>query len=253
MFKKNKFPTILFIIASCVSVVVLFFVYMIFSLNWGYIKYSQLETQRTVDNNNNYYFINRDYNEDPFITKKPRLADMLAGPIINSVDPGTGDENALVYMVEYSDYECTYCAKQEQVLKKVLQKYRDKVRLIWKDYPKSNKDSASYSAAVSARCAEEQDKFWPYHDFLFSRNKELNNDTYLDIANILDLDILKFERCLTSQKVKKYIDENIKEADALGITGIPFIYVNSQEIMGEISEEELGRIINIEVNRGPEK
>jgi len=248
MFKKNKFPTILFVTASCIAIVVLSSVYAIFTFNWNFIKYSNLK----IDDRNSadeFYFINRDYSDDPYITKKPRLKDMLAGPIINSIDPSTGDDKALVYIVEYSDYECSYCSKQEQVLKKVLQKYKDRVRLIWKDYPRVDSDSASYSAAVAARCAHEQDKFWPYHDFLFVKNKELNFDTYLNIANLLELDIDLFKTCLESPKAKRRIDNNIKEANALGITGIPFIYINAQEVMGEISEEELERMIEIELGR----
>jgi protein-disulfide isomerase len=249
MFNKNKFPVLLFIIASCVSVIVLFFIYLIFTLNWSYFKFSQLEISENIKQDNDYYFINENYNEDPYTTKKPRLKDMLAGPIINSIDPSMGNSEASVYIVEFSDYECSYCAKQEQVLKKVLQKYEDRVRLIWKDYPKTDKNSASYNAAVAARCAKEQDKFWPYHDFLFNKNKELGKDAFLRVADLLELDMDLFNSCLDNPKVKRYIDDNIKEADALGITGVPFIYVNKQEIMGEISEDELIRIIEIELNR----
>lgn len=247
-FKKDKFPTIVFVAASSIAVIVLFFVYIIFTFNWGYLKYSKMEVNDRTGNDD-FYFVNRGDSDDPYITKKPRLKDMLAGPIISSVDPGIGDEKAFVYIVEYSDFECSYCANQEQVLKKVLQKYKDKVRLIWKDYPDSDFTTASYSAAIAARCAGEQGKFWPYHDFLYKDNKNLNQDTYKRIAELLQLDMGTFTTCLDSPKIKRRIDNNIKEAEALGITGIPFIYINKQEVMGEISEKELERMINIQLDR----
>lgn len=250
MFKKNKLPILLIIATSCISAIVLFFIYIIFMFNWGYVHLAKNTDSGKWGNDNEYLFVKKDTVNDPYITKKPRLKDMINGPIINKVDPGIGDEKAFVYMVQYSDFECNYCAEQEQILKRVLQKYSDKVRFIWKDYPKTDSESVSYQAAVAARCAQEQDKFWPYHDFLYRNNKELKEETYLNIAQLLELDMGKFDRCLGDDSaVRILIDNNIKEADALAISGVPFLYVNSQEIMGEISEEELERIINIELDK----
>lgn len=250
MFKKNKLPILLIIAVSCISVIVLSFIYIIFMFNWGYVHLAKNIEMGELNDNNEYLFVNKDNMNDPYITKNPRLKDIINGPIINKADPGMGDEKAFVYIVQYSDFECNYCAEQEQVLKRVLQKYSDKVRFIWKDYPKSDYDSASYQAAIAARCAQQQDKFWPYHDFLYMDNKELKEETYLNIAQLLELDMRKFDRCLGDDSaVRRLIDNNIEEANALAISGVPFLYINSQEIMGEVSEEELERMINIELDK----
>ncbi len=196
-----------------------------------------------------YYFKENQQADDPYITRNPNLRDILAGPIISAADPAMGDETASVVIVEYSDFICEYCAEQEQLLKKIVSDYKHKVRLIWKDYPELDQDSVSYRAAIAGRCAQEQEQFWPYHDFLYEYRDRLNRETFTEIAEMLKLNIKEFSACLESDKVKDQIEDNIAEANALDISGIPFVYVNDQEIMGQVDYEDLKKIIEIELGK----
>ncbi len=182
-------------------------------------------------------------------TKVPRLKDMLAGPIISGLDPGMGNEKAPVAVVIFSDYQCDFCREQEQILKNLLNQYGDKIRLIWKDYPESDENSISFLAAVAGRCAQEQKKFWEYHDLLFQNSGGLNSKILFELARKLNLNINQFNYCLSGNEAEQLVKDNIEEADALGISGVPFIYVNDREVMGEITLEELGEIIEIELNK----
>lgn len=184
---------------------------------------------------------------NPLTTRKPELKDLIDGPIIDENDPQIGDKNAPVAIVEYSDFECEFCQKQETVIKKIMAEFRDKIKLIWKDYPESNPASISYQAAVAARCAGEQGKFWFFHDLLFEKNKNLSKETFLEFARELKLNAGQFEKCLKDKNIKNLIENNMAEADALNITGVPFIFVNKEEIMGEVSYEELKNIIEDEL------
>lgn len=121
--------------------------------------------------------------------------------------------------------------------------------LIWKDYPINNVLAPSYQSAIAARCAEEQSEFWPYHDILFEESHNLNKQTFMEIAEELNLNEKKFEKCLDSDEIKNLINDNIIEANALDINGIPFIFINKQEIMGEISLDELKKIIESELDK----
>ena len=244
MFKKSKLSLTLFIIASLATFVILGICYLLLGVN--NINY-QVEP---IYSSSNKYYLNNNYSEgDPFITKRPSLREMLAGPIITDFDPGMGDRSAPITIVEFSDFECSYCYEQEPVLKKIMAAYKNKIRLIWKDYPVSDQNSISFQAAIAARCADEQGKFWAYHDFLFDNNKSLNSETYYEIANLLDLNIASFKKCLNSEKVRNLILDNIEEANALDINGVPFIYINDQEVMGEISLGELERMVEIELSK----
>ena len=239
---KSKLFYKLFIIGSLLMVLLIIFVF-IFAIMSQY----RSEAKKAIYTPDKYYFKENQQADDPYITRNPNLRDILAGPIISAADPAMGDARASVVIVEYSDFICEYCAQQEQLLKKIVNDYKSKVRLIWKDYPELDQDSASYQAAIAGRCAQEQEQFWPYHDFLYEYRDRLNRETFKEIAGILNLNISEFEACLDSAEVKNLIEDNIKEANALDITGIPFIYVNDQEIMGQLEYDDLKKIIEIEL------
>ncbi|MDP2766943.1 MAG: thioredoxin domain-containing protein [Candidatus Methanoperedens sp.] len=196
------------------------------------------------------YYLNENYSEgDLLITKVPRLEDMITGPIISDLDPGMGNEEAPVTIVIFSDYQCGFCQKQEQALKELMSRYEGKIRLIRKDYPETDENSISFLAAAAGRCAQEQKKFWEYHDLLFQNSGGLNSKIFFELAKKLNLNINQFNYCLSGNEAEQLIKDNIEEADALNISGVPFIYVNDQEVMGEITFEELRRIVEIEFGK----
>ncbi|MEK7557820.1 MAG: thioredoxin domain-containing protein [Patescibacteria group bacterium] len=239
-FKKPTFSTPLFIITSLIALILLGFFSVFFKINSLYPNF--LDKQK----NDKYYLKN--LNEtDPLITTVPDINRLLAGPIISQNDPNFGPKTAPITIVIYSDFLCDFCQKQEVILKTIIQRYSDKIKLIWKDYPENDQRSLSFQAALAGRCAMEQNKFWQYHDILYQNNTELNQDKFIKIAKQLNLKENKFKQCLTERTPQQQIKNNMLEANALEITGIPFIYVNQQEIMGQTSEEELIAIIEAEL------
>lgn len=238
IFRQEKFPTMLFVIASLSTLALIIIVFLTVSSSLNYQKNNVISQD---SNSQAKYFLKDFKNDDEFITKKPTLKDVLAGPIISSVDPSLGNNNADVNIVYFSDFACQFCQNQEKILKKAAEKY--KLRLIWKDYPESDTKSKSFQASVAGRCAQKQNQFWPYHDLLFANATSLSRDYFIQAAKNLNLNIKNFTACLDNQETKELIFNNIKEADSLNITGIPFIYVNDQEIMGEINFDDLAKII----------
>lgn len=243
IFKKKKVSTPLFVISSVVALLILFGAYSIFKVNLAYQQNKNVfQDDIAVDDSVND-------ETDPLIMRAPDARPLIDQPTVSLLDPSMGDERAQVVIVEFSDFECSFCQKQEQVLKRVLQKHKDRVKLVWKDYPNRDFGSPSFRAAVAARCADEQGKFWPFHDFLFEQNKNLTEDNFLNIAKLLELNEGDFKTCLKDDDVRGVVEESINEANDLNITGVPFFYVNKQEIMGEISEEKLEKIIQVELAR----
>lgn len=187
--------------------------------------------------------------KDPFIRRNPNLELDITEPILDSSDPSIGNKDATVTIVEYSDFECSFCAEQEKNVRQLIrEKYKDKVKLAWKDYPTADKSASSFKASRAARCADEQGEFWSYHDKLFEAEREMNKGLFIDIANELDLNLDNFLSCYKEGKVDDKIMSNIKEADELGLPGVPFFYVNDQEILGSIEKENLEKIIKVELN-----
>lgn len=248
MFNKKIFSTKIFIIISIIN---LFFLGLIFI----YLKAGYSNKVNTTNNGNYKFFFKEDINtSDPFITKIPNLSDILAGPIISDYDPYFGPDNAEVVIVYFSDFKCKYCLEQERVIRELAQYYngsaeRDgKIRVIWKDYPEYNKKSESFKSAVAARCAHEQGKFWEYHDLLYEKNENLSEKIFIDLADKINLRKNYFVDCLKDSKIIELVKDNIIEAQALDINGIPFIYINDQEVLGQASFEDLKRIVEIELN-----
>lgn len=241
-FKKNGVDTTLFIVSSLVAFVMFGSLYLVI-LNLGK---SAVDPSPLVSDK---YYLNTEYRVgDPLITKQPSLRDILAGPIISANDPSFGRIDAPVTIVTFSDFQCSFCYEQEKGLKEAIGDNKDNIRMIWKDYPDmSSQNSESYKAAVAARCAGEQGKFWEYHDLLFDNNQNLYDGTYARIAQEIGLNGSEFKKCQQSEEVKNKINENVTEANALGISGVPFVYINDQEVLGQSSAEELMRLIDLEM------
>ncbi len=187
--------------------------------------------------------------DDFYITRNLNLEDMLAGPIISEHDPRYGNDQAPVSLVIFSDFVCNFCRQQEEVLKNLISTYPSDIKLIWKDYPESDKQSISWQSARAGRCADQQNKFWAYHDLLFDSKQKFSQELFIDLADQLELDENKFIECLNDNQVDALINDNIREANGLNINGVPFIYVNDQEIIGEISYQDLEKIVLIELDR----
>ncbi|MDA3840472.1 MAG: thioredoxin domain-containing protein [Patescibacteria group bacterium] len=243
MQKENiKISSFVFITFSLSAFAVVSFLYLFLSSR---IHYTQAD-KKVYAIEEVYYNENINY-DDPYLTKASGFKNSINGPIISNFDPYLGDFDAPVKIIVYSDFTCRYCLEQEQIIKNVLKKYSGSVRYIWKDYPESNIDSLSFKASLSARCAQNQDKFWEFHDSLFANNTGLNEEGIFKIANRLDLDIDSFKTCFNEKKALPLILSNIEEANAIGIIGVPNVYINDKEFIGSVSEEEFSMIIENEL------
>lgn len=250
MFRKEKFPLTVFVAASFLALIMFLLLLVLTSLN---LKSFSGAPSRSAEKNKpsgqTKYYLKDDFNKDPLVTKVPNWNNLLAGPIISPADPAIGAPEAKVNIVAFSDFICDYCADQEEIYRRIIEDYQGKIKFIWKDYPENDFNSVSFRSALAARCAQAQDKFWPYHDLLFQNNKNLSEDKYYDLADEAGLGAGAFKNCLADKKTFNLVADNMKEAEALEITGIPFVYVNDQEVMGKTSYENLKKIIDIQLEK----
>ena len=143
-----------------------------------------------------------------------------------------GNPDAPVTIVEYSDFQCPSCQRVYPVLKEVLMKYKDQVKLVYKDLPIRTIHPNAELAATAARCAGEQSKFWEYHDALFEAAGDLTRASLMRRAERLALDTKVFEACLASEKFKDAIEEDFQEGIRLGVTGTPAFFINGTRLIG---------------------
>ena len=176
---------------------------------------------------------------------------LLSAPRVEvAYDPARvrGNPKAPVMIVEFSDYQCPYCHQVEPTVKEVLTKYGDKVSLSYRDFPLTAIHSQAMIAAEASRCAEEQGRFWEYHDQLFTASK-LEKDSLIEYAHNLKLDDKQFDSCLTSEKYKADIDKDEKEGRKAGVSGTPGFFINGVALSGAQGQDAFTRVIDDELAR----
>jgi len=225
-----------------------FLLFFIFFLIVVPILFKQPQLRSNIEKN---FYLNNDYQDaDPMLTQVPKLTDIINGPIISAEEPILGDETAPITITIYTNFSCKYCGDTLNDIKKISNEFSGKVKIMHKDYPSSNKSFASYQAAIAGRCAQNQGKFWEMSDKLYENYNNLNKEKFLEIAEELKLNTTYFNNCLDGEidnPAVNIIDANILEADALGIVGIPSIYVDNIEMPAEVTYEELKTAVEREL------
>jgi protein-disulfide isomerase len=146
--------------------------------------------------------------------------------------PSLGPANAPITLVEFGDFQCPFCREwEQQTYQPLLQAYPGKIRFVFRDFPLTSIHPNAMPAAEAAQCANEQGKFWAYHDKLFG-SENLGDQVYQQYAQDLGLDMTKFNTCLTSHKYASTIQADMDFANNLGVNSTPTFFVNGLAIIG---------------------
>ncbi|MEH1938355.1 MAG: thioredoxin domain-containing protein [Nostoc sp.] len=171
------------------------------------------------------------------------LQDLKTNPqIVIGDSPTIGSIKSKTVLIEFSDFQCPYCAEAHKTLKQLLAKYPDKLRLVYKNLPLISIHAEALPAATAAWAAYQQGKFWEYHDALFTNQKQLGQGLYLDIAKKLNLDLGKFKRHLTL--ATSAIKKDIQLAEKLAVSGTPFFIINSPTFSGVVQLADIKSILD---------
>ena len=178
---------------------------------------------------------------EPAAPQAPAVAPTPATIVMDNIAAELGDAAAPVTIVEYTDYQCPYCARYAaETFPAMLTEMIDtgRVRYVIKDFPLDNIHPQARAAAVAARCAGEQDAYWPMHDALFAQQGEwsgqdaLLNDILAATAAELGLDGDAFAACLADGRYDAAIQANQDEGFALGVNGTPAFFIDGFPISG---------------------
>src|SRR5262252_3085499 len=145
--------------------------------------------------------------------------------------PVKGPTNAKVTLVAFSDFQCPFCSRAVPTLKQVEDEYKGKIRIAFKQMPLPFHDKA-HLAAEAALAANEQGKFWQYHDKLFANQQALDRPSLEKYAEELGLNMTKFRAALDSGRYKDKVDQDAKEGAAVGATGTPTFFINGSRLVG---------------------
>jgi len=158
-----------------------------------------------------------------------------------------GPDDAIVTIVEFSDFECPYCAREAPVLAQIRKKYGDDVRVIYRHYPVLF-HADSVIAAEAGAAAADQGKFWQFHDQVFGHFGKLSRTDLDGYAKAAGLDVARFDAALDDRRFHDAVIEEGASAEALGVDGTPTMFINGQPIVGAVDEATLDRIIKLHVD-----
>ena len=162
--------------------------------------------------------------------------------------PSLGPANAPITIVEFSEFQCPYCAKVQPTLKKLKERYGDKIRIVFRNFPLPRHDDAP-KAAEAASCADEQGKFWEMHDKLFANTSKLQVPDLKRYAAELGLETARFDQCLDTGKYTARWLADKKDASNYGVSGTPAFFINGRMISGAVPYDDFVFIIEEELQR----
>ena len=157
--------------------------------------------------------------------------------------PTKGATNGKVLLIEFSDFQCPFCAQARDSLQQLTAKYPNLVTLAYKHFPLVAIHAEALPAAKAAWAAGQQGKFWEYHDALFAQQAQLGPELYLETAKTLNLDMARFERDRASAAANTAIEQDTQLAEGLGLQGTPFFIVSSDAFSGAAQLSDLEQIM----------
>ena len=163
--------------------------------------------------------------------------------------PFKGKADAPVTIVEFSDFHCPFCRRVLPTLDQIESRYGDKVRLVFRDFPIDNLHPGARKGHEAARCANEQGRFWPYHDKLFANAPKASPEDLNAYAKEVGLDVAAFEQCFKSGKYRAAVQQDIEDGKKAGVSGTPAFFVNGRLISGAQPLNAFTRIIDDELAR----
>lgn len=143
--------------------------------------------------------------------------------------PSFGPENAKVTIVEFSDFQCPFCTRAAEVVHQIKQKYGDKVRFVFRQYPLPMHQDA-HLAAQAALAAHAQGKFWEYHDLLFANQRALGRQQLETYFQQLNLDVGNLKKALDAQTYKAAVDADLKLGEEVNVNGTPTVFINGKRV-----------------------
>ncbi len=169
-------------------------------------------------------------------------------PVPEDGDPSFGPSDAPITIIEFSDFQCPYCQKwHNEVWKKLVAAYPTQIRLVYRDFPLYSIHPDAAPAANAAECANEQSKYWEFHDLLFSGNEGLGEAAYQNYASSLNLNMASFQQCLDENRYETEVTADFEYASGIGIQSTPTFFVNGVALIGAQPYEVFKEVIDLEL------
>ena len=185
------------------------------------------------------------------LSKLPKILDDPVN-IRTEGSPVLGPASARITIVEFSDFQCPYCAQAVVKMRAVMKAFPTQVKLIFKQYPLEFHSQAGL-AAQAAFAAHQQGKFWQLHDLMFANRNDLSRQKILSLASGLGIDMVRFTRDMDSAETKKAVERDEAEGDQVGVEGTPTFFIDGQRYTGSLEMDAIRPILEAELKKPAKK
>ena len=153
-------------------------------------------------------------------------------------------------IVEFQDFHCPFCKQVQPTLGELLSRYGDRVKLVHRDFPIDQLHPQARKLHEAAHCANDQGKFWAYHDLLYAKAPVTAEQVGV-YAQEVGLDLPAFEQCVSSGKYQAAVQKDIEEGTRAGVTGTPAFFINGRLLSGAQPLDRFVQLIEAELARIP--
>jgi protein-disulfide isomerase len=190
---------------------------------------------------------------------EPVAVDIDPAELARSPGIGIGREDAPVVIYEFADFQCPGCASFASFVAPLIKERlvdQGLVRYVYYDFPLISIHPHAFLAARAGRCANEQDRFWDYHDVLYARQSRwaaMRDATayFAEIAGELGLNRSQFDSCLRSDRYAEEVTRNLRLGESLGVQGTPTLFVNGRRLPNIPAYSDLEAMVLEEAGQAP--
>lgn len=226
-FKRSHFYSVLVVLAFAVGILT------------GYVVWGRSSNQVQMVGNN------EPVAQAPAETQPPQFTRY---DIPSNGFPSLGPADALIVIVEFSDFQCPFCKRfYDETYQQLMDAYPGKIRFVYRHLPLTSIHPEAFPSAEASTCANEQNAFQEYHNKLFENQDRLGRDLYTQIAADLKLDTVSFEECLNTGKYKDLIQQDSDFAINLGVRSTPTFFINGVPLVGAQPLEAFKQVIDKEL------
>ncbi|HEY0748449.1 MAG TPA: thioredoxin domain-containing protein [Steroidobacteraceae bacterium] len=168
---------------------------------------------------------------------------------IEALGPQRGPDNAVITIVEFSDFQCPFCGRMAPVLRALLKEYPTQVRLLFRNMPLTGVHPNAQKASEAAVCADQQGKFWSMHDLLYAEQNSLSADALKEKAKRLSLDSSAFDDCLDAGHGSATVKADVDAGEHLGIASTPASFLNGRFVGGALPLFQWRALVEDELER----
>ncbi|TGL59580.1 DsbA family protein [Leptospira sarikeiensis] len=191
-----------------------------------------------------YQRLREEYNTEIMAPELPPPTRVAIEP---SENPTIGPADAKVTIVEFSDFECPYCAMSQQTTTALREQYKDKIKWVFRDFPMDFHRNAMF-AHIAANCSIPQGKYWQYNSLLFQNGRKLEKQNVINLARQVGLEMNSFNQCIAQEeKIKSEIESDMQAGQSYGVNGTPAFFINGILVEGNMPIQNFTKIIDEEL------